>query len=380
MGMNMKKIHMYLIMVTNALLRRKLRMLAALLAVAVGAAIISGMMTVYWEVPRQMGREFRAYGANLLLLPARGAETVKEEDLPGAYSLLAGHELIGAAPFLYERVKINESPILTGGTDFDEVKKVSPYWQVEGDFPVKGKKEILLGSELAEKFKALPGSGVILASGDGKKEDRFTVSGILKTGGKEEQFAYTNLPVLQDFLDKKGEVSLVQVSVVAGQDDLKAFSDNLEQDMPSLTSQTVKQIAASEDTVLGKLQVLVLLVTVIVLLLTLVCVGTTMAEVVSERRREVGLKKALGATGKDIALEFLGECCLLGLLGGIIGTVMGYLFALAVGLNVFGRTLVFSPLTAILSITVSIAVTAAASMLPVRTAVKVDPAVVLRGE
>lgn len=380
MGMNMKKIHMYLIMVTNALLRRKLRMLAALLAVAVGAAIISGMMTVYWEVPRQMGREFRAYGANLLLLPARGAETVKEEDLPGAYSLLAGHELIGTAPFLYERVKINESPILTGGTDFDEVKKVSPYWQVEGDFPAKGKKEILLGSELAEKFKALPGSGVILASGDGKKEDRFTVSGILKTGGKEEQFAYTNLPVLQDFLDKKGEVSLVQVSVVAGQDDLKAFSDNLEQDMPSLTSQTVKQIAASEDTVLGKLQVLVLLVTVIVLLLTLVCVGTTMAEVVSERRREVGLKKALGATGKDIALEFLGECCLLGLLGGIIGTVMGYLFALAVGLNVFGRTLVFSPLTAILSITVSIAVTAAASMLPVRTAVKVDPAVVLRGE
>lgn len=378
--MNIKKIHMYLIMVTNALLRRKLRMFVALLAVAVGAAIISGMMTVYREVPRQMGREFRAYGANLLLLPARGRESLHQGDIPGALRLLEGHEVIGAAPFLYERVKINESPVLTGGTDFEEIRKVSPFWQVDGAYPAGGEKEILLGSELAEKFKAAPGSAVILASGDGKKEERFKVSGILKTGGREEQFAYINLDVLQNFLEKPDTLSLVQVSVVAGQDDLKAFDERLRRDIPDLTSQTVKQIAASEDTVLGKLQVLVLLVTVIVLLLTLVCVGTTMAEVVSERRREVGLKKALGATGKDIALEFLGECCLLGLLGGIIGTVMGYFFALAVGLNVFGRTLVFSPFTAVLSIAVSIAVTAAASMLPVRTAVRVNPAVVLRGE
>lgn len=380
MDMNIKKIHMYLIMVTNALLRRKLRMFVALLAVAVGAAIISGMMTVYREVPRQMGREFRAYGANLLLLPARGRESLHQGDIPGALRLLEGHEVIGAAPFLYERVKINESPVLTGGTDFEEIRKVSPFWQVDGAYPAGGEKEILLGSELAEKFKAAPGSAVILASGDGKKEERFKVSGILKTGGREEQFAYINLDVLQNFLEKPDTLSLVQVSVVAGQDDLKAFDERLRRDIPDLTSQTVKQIAASEDTVLGKLQVLVLLVTVIVLLLTLVCVGTTMAEVVSERRREVGLKKALGATGKDIALEFLGECCLLGLLGGIIGTVMGYFFALAVGLNVFGRTLVFSPFTAVLSIAVSIAVTAAASMLPVRTAVRVNPAVVLRGE
>ena len=45
-------------------------MLTALLAVAVGATIISGMVTVYRDVPEQLGREFRAYGANLLLLPA----------------------------------------------------------------------------------------------------------------------------------------------------------------------------------------------------------------------------------------------------------------------------------------------------------------------
>ena len=49
--MDMKRLKMYLIMVTNALLRRKLRMFIALLAVAIGATIISGMVTVYKEVP-----------------------------------------------------------------------------------------------------------------------------------------------------------------------------------------------------------------------------------------------------------------------------------------------------------------------------------------
>ena len=72
----------------------------------------------------------------------------------------------------------------------------------------------------------------------------------------------------------------------------------------------------------------VLLVTVVVLLLTLVCVGTTMTEVVSERRREIGLKKALGATNRNIAGEFFGESCMLGFIGGIIGTGCGYLLLL----------------------------------------------------
>ena len=123
--MNIKKLKMYLVLVTNALMRRKLRMFIALLAVAIGATIISGMMTVYKEVPEQMGREFRAYGANLLLIPADGKKTFDQSKLAEIYKLLDKKELVGASPFLYERLKINESPVLTGGTDFDVLKKVS---------------------------------------------------------------------------------------------------------------------------------------------------------------------------------------------------------------------------------------------------------------
>ena len=64
----------------------------------------------------------------------------------------------------------------------------------------------------------------------------------------------------------------------------------------------------------------------------------------------------------------------------MLGTFFGYLFAQSVGVNVFGRAIAFSPLIAVISILLSIAVTALASFLPVRTAVRVEPAVVLRGE
>lgn len=371
---------MYLIMVTNALLRRKLRMFIALLAVAIGATIISGMITVYKEVPEQMGREFRAYGANLLLLPADGKERIEESEIAKAYQMMENHELVGKAPFLYERLRINESPVLVGGTDFEGIRKVCPYWQITGAFPEKGKKEILLGAELAEKYQAKAGSSVVLETGESAKEEIFTVSGIIRTGGKEEQFAYTDLSVLQGFTGQEGLISMAQISIVASSQELEMLDQKMEKEHLSIHPQIVKQIAASEQMVLGKLQALVLLVTVIVLLLTLVCVGTTMTEVVSERRKEIGLKKALGATNRHIAGEFFGESCMLGLIGGIIGTGCGYLFALTVGLHVFGRSLSISASIAIFSILLSIIVTAAATMLPVRTAVKVEPAIVMRGE
>ena len=60
---------MFLRMITASLLRRRSRMLIALLSIAVGATILSGLVTIYYDVPRQMGAQFRSYGANMILLP-----------------------------------------------------------------------------------------------------------------------------------------------------------------------------------------------------------------------------------------------------------------------------------------------------------------------
>jgi len=371
---------MFFIMVMSSLLRRRTRMAIALLAVAIGATIISGMITVYKEVPEQMGRAFRAYGANLLILPATDTGTIREDAIPAVRQTLSDYEIVGITPFLYDTLLINHQTVMAGGTDFAVLQEVSPYWQLRGDWPKEGEKEILLGSEFAAKLRVNPGDAVTVSGGEGTIVSDYHVSGIVRTGGNEENFAFVSLPNLQNIKGRPGELSLAQVSVVAGQDELARAEDKIRENVPGVEPQLVKQIAQSEGTVLGKLQALVLIVTVVVLVLTLICVSTTMMAIVTERRREIGLKKALGADNRHIVAEFFGEGCLLGALGGVLGSGFGYLFAQSVSVNVFGRGIEFSATIVVVALVMSIFVTGLASLLPVRIATSVDPAIILRGE
>ena len=262
--------------------------------------------------------------------------------------------------------------------------KFSLKQRVETANPKAGEREILLGAEMASKIARdtdkLIGQTVSVSAGEGKAMLSFTVSGIVSTGGKEEQFAFLNLDELQKIVEKPGAVGLAQLSVVADGDSLKSVEDAVRTANIGIEPQEVQQIAHSEFSVLKKLEVLILLVTIIVLILTLICVTTTMTAVVTERRREIGLKKALGASNANIVMEFLGEGCVLGLVGGLLGSGFGYLFAQSVSLNVFSRGIAFAPGIAVLAVVLSVIVTGVASLIPVRIATSVDPAIVLRGE
>ena len=105
-----------------------------------------------------------------------------------------------------------------------------------------------------------------------------------------------------------------------------------------------------------------------------------MMAVVAERRKEIGLRKALGASNGSIIAEFMGEGLLLGGVGGLLGVVFGYAFAQAVSMNVFNSSISFRPLILPVTVLISVLVTGLACLLPVRNATDVDPAVVLKGE
>ena len=74
-----------------------------------------------------------------------------------------------------------------------------------------------------------------------------------------------------------------------GTEELSALADAIHTELPDVVGRPVKRVTQSQDTVLGKLQALVLLVDVVVLLLTMITVLTTMLAVVAERRKEIGL-------------------------------------------------------------------------------------------
>ena len=114
--------------------------------------------------------------------------------------------------------------------------------------------------------------------------------------------------------------------------------------------------------------------------LTLVGVSTTMTVIVSERRNEIGLREALGASGRAISLEFYSQAAALGLIGGVIGTAVGYGLAVAVSVGVFEQAVDFTWWLAVLAVLMTAAVAVIASYSPVRSASRIDPALVLREE
>ena len=383
----MTKRKMFFRMISASLLRRRSRMLVALLAIAVGATILSGLVTIYYDVPRQMGAEFRNYGANMIFLAASSDTPLTEEVVEDGLSVIPSSDLVGVAPYRYETVRIHEQPVVVAGTDIEGAKSTSPYWKVSGDWP-KESGDILVGQDVAESLNLKEGDTVNItySSEDEAQEDDplnmgfdMTVTGILETGGSEEEYVYM---AKEDLIEIAGEGSydVVELSVSGSQDVLNGYVDRISQNTESISPRLVKRVTQSESTVLTKLQALVFLVTAVVLFLTMICVATTMTAVVTERRKEIGLRKALGASDRSIIREFMGEGLLLGGIGGILGSILGFTFAQIVSINVFASSINFQPLLVPVTIIVSILVTGIACLIPVRNATEVDPALVLKGE
>lgn len=378
----MTKRKMFFRMVAASLVRRRSRMLVALLAIAVGAMTLSGLVTIYYDVPRQMGAQFRNYGANMILTAT--GESFSKEDLAEATSLISSMELVGATPYRYTTVRIHEQPVMAAGTEMENAKKTSPYWLVDGEWPA-AEREILLGQSVAEDLNLAIGDKVELSytPEDTSLPDTvitFTVTGILSTGGAEEDYVYVDMEDLEALSGESDRIDIAEVSISTGSEGLNGYVEKINSTVETLSAKLVKRVTASETTVLSKLQALVLLVTVIVLALTMICVATTMTAVVSERRSEIGLRKAIGASDASIIGEFMGEGVLLGCAGGIVGALLGFGFAQFVSVNVFSSYISFRPLLIPITIVVSVAVTGLACLLPIRSATQIDPALVLKGE
>lgn len=106
---------------------------------------------------------------------------------------------------------------------------------------------------------------------------------------------------------------------------------------------------------------------------------------VTERTREIGLRKALGATENDILNQFLFECIMLTGLGGIIGIILGTIFSflISLALSAFvaeGWTFSFPFLAAFIGITVSAGVGLVFGIYPARQAARKSPMEALRSE
>ncbi len=376
--------------VLGSLRHQRVRLSIAALAMALGSALVSGLLNLSGDIGGQVGRELRAYGANLVIRPREqsarlgsgglefGAvaaeQTLVEADLERVNQV---EGVIGYVPSLYTVVEVKRRPVVLAGVGLAAARSLNTWWQVQGRWP-ETDDELLVGVRAAEALGLAPGEVVSVKYGDATRVLR--VAGVLETGGPEDEQLVTGLRAAQMLTAQPGRVALVMVSALANERPLEAIVDELQAALSQVEVRTLAQFAQAEVTVLNKVRLLIGLVAALVLIAGALTVAGTLNIIVMERRTEIGLMKALGADDRRVAGLFLVEALNIGGAGGLVGYLAGLALAVGIGQRVFGATIAPTAWGPPGTLLIALGVALLASLLPVRRLLAVDPVRTLRGE
>jgi putative ABC transport system permease protein len=362
---------MFLRMLVRAAVLRRGRAVAALFAMVVAATVTTAMLNLYVDVQAKLRREFRNYGANIILVGKDGA-SLPAGALSQVESLLGGHGV--AAPFALVVARTSDGqPVVVAGTDFNRVRKLDQWWSVS-NWP-SASRQALMGvrAQPAVSPKHQPfdltfqGHTIFL-----------TPVGTVRTGAAEDSRAYLSLT---DFVSWTGvQPSTIEVAATGSPEEITVVMQRLQQAIPSAEVRPVRQIMEGEARVLGKTRATLLAATALIILTAALCVLSTLMGWVSDRRRDFAIMKALGASDRLLNGFFAAEAAVLGASGAVIGFVLGIGVAAWIGRVNFHAPVAprFSVLPFVLA--GSIIVTLLSAILPISMLRRVQPAVILRGE
>ena len=418
---------MFARLVYESFRRQSRRKLLAGVAITLGVAVATAMIAVATDIGDKINRELRSYGANLVvtpqedtldveiggvnLKPASDGAFLNEADLPRIKGTFWRHNIVGFSPMLPANVKVGgySGEVSLLGTYFNKslrygtddfttgVKITHPWWKVQGSWPDDESSNVLLGERLAAKLGKRAGDTLDIAG------QQRTISGILSTGAAEDQEIVAPLSLAQQILGKPGAVRRIYVSALTKPQDALAARDpktmspelydrwycspyvqsiayQLQEAIPHSHAEQIRQVAQNEGTVLSRIKGLMLLVTFAALFASALAVSAAMATAIFERRREVGLMKALGAGNGTVAAIFFTEAFLLALIGGTAGFFAGSLMARQIGRSIFDSQISIEPVVFPVILAIAVIVTFAGSAAAIRRAVKFDPVFALRGE
>ena len=362
---------MFLRMLVRAALLRRGRAASALLAMVVAAAVATAMMNLYVDVQAKLRKEFRNYGANVVVVAKEGQE-LPPDALQKVQSVVASRGM--AVPFAYVVARtIDGQSVVVAGTDFEQVHKLDSWWSVSA-WP-QASQAALVGARAAAVVSS---QGKPFDLSFQKRTIHLSPAGTLRTGAAEDSRVYLSL---QDFEAWTSvQPSTIEIAASGSPDEVNGVIQQLSQALPQEQIRPVRQIVEGEARVLGKTRATLLAAAILIILTSALCVLSTLMGWVFDRRRDFAIMKALGASERLIGGFFAAEAATLGAIGALAGFAIGVGVAAWIGRVNFHAPVVprFNVLPMVLIGSMAVSLISAA--LPLSMLRRVQPALILRGE
>ncbi len=344
----------------ESLSANKVRASLTILGIVIGVAAVIAMVSVGRGAQSTITESINGIGTNLVFVFRGGSQDVRNpkpitlSDAEAIADPFQAPSVVAVAPVIQDSGKVtfereSTATNITGVTpDYAQVRK---YSLTEGEFITE--EEMLglasvtvLGSDVADKLfgrqDGLVGETIRI------ENQPFRVIGVLQPKGgssfsNADNLVMVPLSTAQARLihhSTADQVDLLLVEAINPKS-VPAASDEVAQILRArhrtaigaddFTILTQQDFLSTASTITNVLTIFLGGVAAISLLVGGIGIMNIMLVSVTERTREIGLRKAVGAHKLDIMIQFLAESAVLSLIGGVIGIILGYMIAFAVG-------------------------------------------------
>jgi len=336
------------------MMRRKRRVLQSALGVSIGIATVIAVLTVASAGETLLQGELERYGPNLTIVPATArldveldgltmgsitvGETMIDESMLPLIQQVAdeairadmGISALGpiatVTPRLYLPGSVADRNVTIVGVLPQEEKSIRAWWGFATGHYLDAPTSLVAGSVAARSLALSVGDNVRVTNQD------YTVAGILADSGSNDDYLlFVPLRTLQSASGKEGLVSTIEVRALCTGCPVEEIAQSLSADIPGIYAVAVRQVAGTELEMWHGMRTIVLLLATVTLLVGLFGVMNSMSAMVMERRKDIGIMRAVVASRGQIITMFLWESLALGVLGGLVGYGIGLLLALGAG-------------------------------------------------
>jgi len=279
--------------------------------------------------------------------------------------------------------------VVAVGTDLAALNRMNPGWRESKAMDYAralSQPACAVGAHIASRLRVAPGDILYLEplapspAGLAEAGSTCRLDSVFTTGSSEDDQVFLPLNELQRMIGMTGKISLVQLRLDGQTSEIEKAMHALSKALPGVDVRPIRQIVYSEGRVLGVIRWFLLSETALILVIIVICLMATMLAIALERRKDIGVMKALGASDFQVMRLFLMEGAALGLAGGLTGFFLGSFWAFGLARHLFGVTLevIWWTLPLVCGLAVLLALGASVSLVPLLQGIQ--PAIVLKGE